>query len=161
MSQETILTEDRITGIDRFVGRVLDAFRAGNVSRRDAIGAIGHVTSAIDKRNETEITNFPDLWQPDTSSERRNAFLSAMEGIALRVSQPESFKAALEAADDWRAAATEQAKAGDREFFIYQGPGKLTNEQMLDLSEMLEAHGFTMTQRRSIIERARTACSSR
>ncbi|WP_147310589.1 hypothetical protein [Cupriavidus taiwanensis] len=60
MSRKQLVAQPRV--IDNFVGRVLDAYKAGTISRLDAIEAVGHVWTAIDQGNETEFTTFPLNW---------------------------------------------------------------------------------------------------
>lgn len=64
MSRTPILSDAHIDGIDAFVARVLDAYKEGKIERSDAVSVIGHVTSAVDKGNETEFTTFPAIWRP-------------------------------------------------------------------------------------------------
>jgi hypothetical protein len=66
MTRTPILSDSHIGGIDSFVARVLDAYKDGQVSKLDATLAIGQVTSAVDKGNETEFTTFPAIWTPET-----------------------------------------------------------------------------------------------
>ncbi|BCN13339.1 hypothetical protein RPSD_52240 (plasmid) [Ralstonia solanacearum] len=62
MQRAQILSEEQIHTIDRFVHKVLDAYKDGKVSKQDAALAIGHVIVAVDSGNQTEYVNFPVLW---------------------------------------------------------------------------------------------------
>ncbi len=62
MSRAPSVTEAQLNVIDAFVGRVLDAYKAGAITRQDAIDDIGHVWVAIDVGNESEYTTYPKNW---------------------------------------------------------------------------------------------------
>lgn len=62
MAREKIVTEKQIHALDKFVAKVLDAYKDGTISRADAVGDIGHVLVAIDQGNATEFVNFPANW---------------------------------------------------------------------------------------------------
>ena len=64
MSRSQILTNKQTFVIEKFVGNVLDAYKAGKISRQDAAQDIGHVIMAVDMRNETEIVQYPANWSP-------------------------------------------------------------------------------------------------
>lgn len=64
MPRSGILTTKQTSGLDTFVAGVLDAYKNGQISRLDAVLAIGHVIAAVDKGNETEIVQFPANWKP-------------------------------------------------------------------------------------------------
>lgn len=59
-----ILDNHRIAVLDRFVGNVLEAYKSGAVDLDSAVLVIGHIFSAIDQRNETEVQTFPKNWKP-------------------------------------------------------------------------------------------------
>jgi hypothetical protein len=158
MARAPILSEQHIRGLDRFIGHVMDAYKAGNIGRNDAVWAIGHVTVAIDKGNENEFASWPANWTAPATTEARDAFLLAIADIGVSIADPGALRAALEEAEDWRGAVVEQVQAG-REFFIHR-PDTLKNELMLDFSEVMESYGFTMEQRRAVLERARTTRST-
>jgi len=61
----TNFTNEHMKINDDFIGRVLDAYKNGKVSKIDAINTIGHVTAAIADGNENEYTTFPKIWKPE------------------------------------------------------------------------------------------------
>lgn len=44
--------------LDAMLGKVLDAYKSGEVSRSSAIGAIAHVVAAVEKGNEAEVVSW-------------------------------------------------------------------------------------------------------
>lgn len=62
MSRNQIVSNSQLKDIDTFVGKVLDAYKNGSISRFDAILDIGHVMAAIDQGNETEFVQYPANW---------------------------------------------------------------------------------------------------
>lgn len=58
-----ILTNERIAVLDKFTTEVLDAYKSGKIDLLKAKTTIGHIYSAIDKRNETEVISFPTAWK--------------------------------------------------------------------------------------------------
>lgn len=56
--QEGILSEKDHNDCDAFLGRVLDAYKSGKISRGSAVESIVHFVAAVDKRNATEIKSW-------------------------------------------------------------------------------------------------------
>jgi hypothetical protein len=62
MERKQIVTDKQLNALDKFVGKVLDAYKDGTLSRSDAVLEIGHVIVAIDQGNATEFINYPANW---------------------------------------------------------------------------------------------------
>ena len=62
MPRSPILTNKQLYVIDKFIGKVLDAYKTGKISRQDAVHHISHLIMAVDMGNETEIVQYPANW---------------------------------------------------------------------------------------------------
>ncbi len=58
MLRKQIVSERQLRDIDNYVGKVLDAYKNGAISRLEAVLDIGHVIVAIDQGNETEFVQY-------------------------------------------------------------------------------------------------------
>jgi hypothetical protein len=164
MSRTQILSDKHIGGIDAFVARVLDAYKAGQTSRLDAVLAIGHVTSAVDKGNEAEYTNFVANWSPTDRDPHAEVtdFVDAITEAGLRVSNVDAYRDALVgASNDWRAKTAELARTGRKNgiTFFFSTPDTPTVAVLLQLVELLEHHGLNVTQRRAFLENVAVSAS--
>lgn len=56
--REPTLTNRDHKNMDTFLGHVLEDFKAGEISKDEAIGALAHVIAAIDKGNYGEAINW-------------------------------------------------------------------------------------------------------
>lgn len=54
MEQKGSLTNKDHKAMDAFLGRVLDAYKNGEISKSSAIGGLAHVMAALDIRNTGE-----------------------------------------------------------------------------------------------------------
>ena len=54
MEQEGSLKNRDHKAMDAFLGRVLDAYKNGEISKSSAIGGLAHVMAALDIRNTAE-----------------------------------------------------------------------------------------------------------
>jgi CubicO group peptidase (beta-lactamase class C family) len=62
MTREQIVTDKQLHALDKFIAKVLDAYKDGAISRADAVWDIGHVLVAIDQGNAAEFVNYPANW---------------------------------------------------------------------------------------------------
>lgn len=54
MASKTELTSSDHENMDAFLGHVLDAYKAGQVTKERAVGSLAHVMAALDKGNYDE-----------------------------------------------------------------------------------------------------------
>ena len=52
------LSSQDYQNMDAFLGHVLEDFRAGSITKEEAIGGLAHVMAAIDKGNYDEVTSW-------------------------------------------------------------------------------------------------------
>lgn len=52
------LTNQDHTNMDAFLGHVLEDFKAGTITKKQAIGGLAHVMAALDKGNTAEAVNW-------------------------------------------------------------------------------------------------------
>ena len=57
-NREATLTDRDHNNMDAFLGHVLEDFKAGEISKDEAIGALAHVIAAIDQGNYGEAINW-------------------------------------------------------------------------------------------------------
>lgn len=58
MANRGNLTESDHINMDAFLGHVLEDFKAGSITKEQAIGGLAHVMAALDIGNTTEATNW-------------------------------------------------------------------------------------------------------